>query len=163
MGKILDDSELSLFDSIASDLNTAAGTAVNYYSVNRKKSKIDPLFGEYENRVIDGPFGLDAWFQWPNQAPVVGEAGFTVEFDCTCVISRIHLDNISAPYPTEGDVIETWRTPYHDIQSLGKGMFFDIIKVNYDGHINDSPTFVQFKLWLKRRPQFAAERRITPP
>jgi hypothetical protein len=163
MGKLLDDSELEYFDSIASELNALAGDDINYYAMNRAKYKIDPLYGEPIQRQTLGPFRVSAWFQWPNLEPEAGEQGFGYNFDCLCVISRIDLDEQEAPYPSEADVIEAWRTPYHDAKSLGKGMFFDVIKVNNDGHVNDTASFVQFKLYLKRRTEFGAERRITPP
>ena len=161
MGKLLDDSEIELFDMVASEVNELAGDEVNYHSVNKEKSEIDPIYGEYKKRHIDGPWRLPAKFSWPQQTPVSGEAGFTVEFDGQATISRVHFEEKNAPYPVEGDVIEAWRTPYHDADSMGKGLYFDIIKVDNDGHINDSPTFVQFKLTLKRRPQYAPERRLT--
>lgn len=163
MGRILDDSEQELFDMVASDQNEAAGIDVNFYSNNKKLGTKDPLYGEYVNRHIDGPYRVPAWVKWPPQNPFSTEHGFTLEFDGECVISRIHLENKKAPFPSEGDIIEMWRTPYHDANSMGKGMFFDVIKVNNDGHINDTPTFVQFRLTLKRRPQFGAERKIDPP
>lgn len=160
MGKILDGSELPLFDSIASDLNEAAGDIVNYYSNNKQMSKIDPIYGEYSKRQTDGPWRLPAKVDWPQQAPMSGETGYTVEFDGKVTISRIHFEQKNAPYPAEDDVIEMWRTPFHDVDSMGQGLYFDIVKVDNDGHVNDSPLFVQFILTLKRRPQFGAERRV---
>jgi hypothetical protein len=163
MGRLLDDSEQGLFDMIAVEMNELYGDEINYYAMNRAKYKIDPLYGEPIERANDGPFRVSSWFQWPNQEPEAGEQGFGFEFDCLCVIAREALDDQGAPYPFEADVIEAWRTPFHDANSLGKGMFFDVIKVNNDGHINDSSSFVQFKLYLKRRTEFGAERRLTPP
>ena len=160
MGKILDGSESALFDSITSDLNEAAGEEVNYYSSNKEQSTIDPLYGEYVNHKIDGPWKLPALPKWPSQSPMAGEHGYTVEFDGKCTIARVHFEIYHAPYPIEGDILEFWRTPYHDVDSMGKGLFFDIIKVDNDGHINDSSVFVQFILTLKRRPQFGAERKL---
>lgn len=163
MGRLLDDSELEYFSGIASELNELAGDEVNYYAMNQPGYKIDPLYGEPAERSIDGPFRVPAWFQWPNDEPQATEQGFGREFDCMCVIARETLDNKNLPYPSEADIIEAWRTPYHDANSMGKGMFFDVIKVNNDGHVNDTASFVQFKLYLKRRTDFSAERRITPP
>lgn len=164
MGTILDDSELGFFDSVAQELNELVGTTeFNYYAMNRAKTKVDPLYGEATERAIDGPFRLNAWVQWPNSNPEAGEQGFGFEFDGVCVVARKDFDEKHVPYPFEADVVEFWRTPYHDAKSLGKGLFFDVIKVWSDGHVNDTPSFVQFKMFLKRRTQFGAERRITPP
>ena len=159
MGTILDGSELFFFDSVNSNMTEAAGIEVNYYSMNKQGSVIDPLYGEYAQREVDGPWRLSAKAEWPQRSPISGEAGYTVEFDGKCTISRVHFEEKHAPYPIEGDVLEMWRTPYHDINSLG-GLFFDILKVLNDGHLNDSPTFTQFVMTLKRRPQFAPERRL---
>lgn len=161
MGSILDDGESSfLWDCISSDHKSAAGTEVNFYSVNKQNSVIDPLYGEYTKREIDGPWKIFAIARWVKRTPVSGEAGYTVEFDGRCVISRIHLEDKHASYPSEGDILEMWRTPYHDADSLGQGLFFDVLNVDPKGFINDSPVFTDFVLTIKRRPQFAAERRV---
>lgn len=162
MGNIFDGSELGIFDSMAADMVEAIGEEVNYYSLNKDTSKYDPLYGEYTSRGIDGPWKMPMLFKWPEQNPTSGEAGFSVDFAGQATVCRIHLEDRNAPYPIEGDVLEAWRTPYHDIDSMGKGSF-DIVKVNNDGHLNDSPSFVQFILILKRNPNFAPERRLTPP
>lgn len=171
-GRILDDSEKDFFDCINSELNELSGCEVNYYAyqtaqngdeVSRVRTKMDPLYGEAKERVIAGPFRIMAQVKYPEYSPVSDEGGFGRTFDAEVTISRIHLDEQNLPYPSEADIIEMWRTPYHDDQAKGKGLFFDVVKAWNDGHINDTPTFTQFKLQLKRRTQFGAERRITPP
>ncbi len=167
MGKVLDDSELELFDCINQDLNELAGVQVNYYGYNphsvENRALVDPLYGEPIERKFDGPFRVWSIVKYPEYTALTDESGFGREWDAEVTISRVHLDEANAPYPSEGDIIELWRTPFHDAWSMGKGMFFDVIKSKNDGHINDSPTFTQFKLTLKRRSQFGAERRLTPP
>ncbi len=160
IGWLLNDAGSQIFDMIAGDLNRAAGTEVNYYSIERGKGKFDPLYGEYKERVFEGPWRLPGKVTMPQQTPRSDESGYTVEFDADCTIARVHFDENNAPYPIEGDVVEFWRTAYHDVDSRGRGLFFDVIKVLNDGHVNDTATFVQFKLILKRRPQFTPERRI---
>src|SRR4051812_614605 len=113
MGSILDDGESSfLWDVISSDHKTAAGVEVNFYSVNKMNSIIDPLYGEFVKRSIDGPWKIFAIARWVKRAPISGEAGYTVEFDGRCTISRVHLEEKNASYPSEGDILEFWRTPY---------------------------------------------------
>lgn len=164
MGKILDDSEVDLFDCINQDLIESAGTEVNYYALDasstRNRATVDPLYGEPVERAFDGPHRVYAVVKYPQYEPLAEEVGFGREWDAQAIISRISLDEKNLPYPSETDIIELWRTPYHDRWSMGKGMFFDVVKSEHDGHINDSPTFTQFKLTLKRRSQFGAERRI---
>jgi len=172
MGKVLDDCELELFDCINQDLIELAGTEINFYanesggsprSSLEARRKVDPLYGEPTERTIKGPIRLMGFVEYPEYSPMAEETGFGREWDAQVVISRASLDEKNAPYPSEMDIIELWRTPYHDAWSLGKGMFFDVIKAKHDGHINDTPTFTQFRLTLKRRSQFGAERRVTPP
>jgi hypothetical protein len=160
VGFLLDDSELRLFDIIVTDNVAAGGDDINYYSVNKAASIVDPLYGEYIKRQVDGPWLIPANVKWPERRPIAGETGFTVEFDGLAVVARSHLDQNNAPYPYENDILEMWRTPYHDADSLGKGMFFDIIAIKTDGHLNDTATFTKFILTLKRRPEFGAERRL---
>jgi hypothetical protein len=167
VGKVLDDSEVDLFDCINQDLVELAGTDINYYahdtSAIKNRRKVDPLYGEPTERTFEGPHRVAAWVKYPQYEPLAEEVGFGREWDAEVVISRASLDEKNLPYPSEADIIEMWRTPYHDRWSMGKGMFFDVIKAEHDGHINDSPTFTQFRLKIKRRSQFGAERRITPP
>lgn len=163
MGKLLNDCEAKFFDKIAAELNELAGTEVNLYAMNAKTGKVDPLYGEHTERVPNGPYRVMAVVEWPQVSIRPGEPGFGLEFDSIAYIARSALETAGAPYPSAGDILEMWRTPFHDAYSRGKGMFFDILKSENDGHVNDTPTFVQFKLTLKRRTQFGAERRITPP
>jgi hypothetical protein len=162
-GQFLDDSESDFFDGITSELNQLAGSEINYYGQNLPKSTIDPLYGEPTERKIDGPWRVHAWVKWPTVSPSSEEQGFSFQFDGECTIARAELERVGAPPPFEGDIIEMWRTPFHDADSLGKGLFFDVVKVTNDGHINDTPSFVQFRLTLKRRTQFGAERKVSPP
>ena len=160
MGRLLNDCEAGYFDSIASEVNSLAGTQINFYNLRPVAGEIDPLYGEHTSRAPVGPIKMWATFEWPQVTPESGEPGFHLEFDCQCYIARVDFDKINAEYPYEGDVIEAWRTPYHIERSKGTGLFFDVIKVENDGHVNDSPTFVQFRLSLKRRTEYNAERRL---
>ena len=167
MGRVLNDCERDLFDKINRELNELAGVQINYYGYNPFDPdncvNIDPLYGEPEDRNFAGPYRVWALVKYPEYQPLAEEVGFGRDWDAVVTISRSHLDEQGAPYPTEGDVIEMWRTPFHDAWSMGVGLFFDVIKASPDGYINDSPSFTQFKLGVKRRSQFGAERRITPP
>lgn len=177
MGKVLDGSEVELFDCINQDLIELAGEEINYYAQGDPRSKktrgkrrdgqgrIDPLYGEYTD-ASEPRFQAHrvmALIKYPEYTVLAEETGFGREWDAMVYISRAALDEKNLPYPSEADVVELWRTPYHDRWSMGKGMFFDVLKAKHDGHINDSPTFTQFELTLKRRSQFGAERRIDPP
>jgi hypothetical protein len=172
MGKVLDGSELAVFDCINQDMIELTGEEINYYSYDpssiQNRQKIDPLYGETTSRVFGNGAGtgaarIMALVKYPEYDPMSEESGFSREWDAMVTISRSILDEKHLPYPSEADIIEMWRTPYHDAWSMGKGMFFDVLKSKPDGYLNDSPSFTQFIVTLKRRSQFGAERRITPP
>lgn len=167
MGRVLDDSEVDLFDCINQDLIELTGVEINYYAYNAQsipnRSRVDPLYGEPTERVTSGAQRIMALVKYPEYEPLTEESGFSREWDSIVTLSRSMLDEKNLPYPSEADVIEMWRTPYHDRWSMGKGLFFDVVKAKSDGYINSSPTFTQFVLTLKRRSQFGAERRIVGP
>ena len=171
MGKVLDDSELEVFDCINQDLIELTGVEINYYAYNvqsaQNRTKVDPLYGEPTERHFGttgtGAARIMALVKYPEYVPLSEESGFSREWDAIVTLSRSMLDEKHLPYPSEADVIEMWRTPYHDMWSMGKGLFFDVLKAKPDGYLNDTPTFTQFILTIKRRSQFGAERRITPP
>jgi hypothetical protein len=160
MGRLLNDCDASYFDKINAEVNELSGEEVNYYAMNAVAGKVDPLYGEHTERSPDGPYKVWGSISWPQMSVNTTESGIGVDFDGMITVSRSHLDQRNIPYPSEGDIMEFWRTPYHDVNSRGKGLFFDIIKAEGDGYVNDSPIFTQFKIYLKRRSQYGAERRI---
>lgn len=167
MGKVLDGSEQEVFDCINQDLIELTGEEINYYAYDAQsipnRQKVDPLYGEPAERFTSGAQRIFALVKYPEHDPMSEEVGFSREWDAMITVSRAMLDEKHMPYPSEADVIEMWRTPYHDMWSMGKGLFFDVLKAKPDGYLNDSPAFTQFILTVKRRSQFGAERRITPP
>lgn len=96
------------------------------------------------------------------------EGGRTT-FGAEVWIARKSIEDIRAPQPNESDVLRIWNTPFFNEWAVDNapsgqpntGYFFDIIDVDDDGHLFDSPTFVGFKLSIKRRTEFTPERRIT--
>ena len=167
MGKILDDSETRFFDSVNQDLVELTGVEINYYPYDatdpNNRLNVDPLYGESTKIHVSEPFRIIAVVKYPEFNPMFEESGFSREWDSQVTISRATLDQKHVPYPSEGDMVEMWRTPYHDRLSMGRGMYFDVLKAKHDGHINDTATFTQFVLTLKRRSQYGAERRIVAP
>jgi hypothetical protein len=171
MGKILDGSELALFDCINQDMIELTGEEINYYSYDptsiENRRNIDPLYGEPRKRIFgdgtgSGAARIIALIKYPEYNPLSEESGFSREWDAQLTLSRSMLDEKKLPYPSESDVVEMWRTPYHDAWSMGQGMFFDVTRSRPDGYLNDSAAFTQFIVTIKRRSQFGAERRVNP-
>jgi len=165
----LADGEIQLFDGFAQEVNGIAGIDIEFFSLSLKKSKRDPLYDEPTERVWSKPYKFRAWIAAPSQTPVVGEEGFRVHFDASAWLARKDLEDVQAPNPNEGDVIHFWNTPFFNNQAGAKetvpkaGFYFDVIQVTPDGHLHDTPSFVGFRCLLKRRSEFGAERKISPP
>jgi len=166
----LRDSERFLFDLWASETARIWGIPLEYYFLDVAKSKRDPLYDEPTNRKYSRAYKLEAWVQMPTQNPIASEEGFRVHFDGTAWIARVDLETIKAPSdPREGDVIHFWDIPQFKEDAAANnripnaGYYFDIVNVIPDGHLFDTPSFVGYKLTIKRRSEFGAERRILPP
>lgn len=65
-----------------------------------------------------------------------------------------HLIN-SIPEPEEGDMVEFWAEGWHSF-----GVFYNIVKVNRGGRINQTPYFTEWLLELERQEKFLPERRL---
>lgn len=165
----LPECEHDLFDSIAQEHSQIAGTSIDLYLHNLEKSKRDPLYDEPVQRVFDGPFRIKGHVTFPDSAPEARMEGFHTTFSAEAWIARKELEDAGIKQvPGEGDVMSFWRTPFFDAGSVDNdptvpfsGYFFDVVDVDEDGHLFDSPSFVGFKFTLKRRTEFTPERRIT--
>jgi hypothetical protein len=81
------------------------------------------------------------------------------------------VEDADAGVPGEGDVIKSWNIPFYALYGLGDrpeappdaGYYFNVIDVDTDGQIFDNPSFVGYKLQLRRRTEFTPERRIKRP
>ncbi len=165
----LSDNEKSIFDLFAKEQVDIIGSDIDYYSLNSEKGKRDPLYDEPLTRHWSNAFRLKAWVSWASSTPVTGEEGFHLLFNATCWIARAELERVRCPAPDQGDVLRFWNNPFFNQQAASgdkidnAGYYFDVLNADNDGHINDSMTFVGFRLDIRRRAEFGAERRISPP
>jgi hypothetical protein len=164
----LPDCEHDLFDSIAQEHVNIHGTDIDYWSHTVDSDSRDPLYDEAIERVYKGPFRLKGYVSWPDSVPEARFEGERTTFGAEMWIARKTIEDVRAPSPNETDVVRIWNTPFFnawavDTQDVGPnaGYFFDVIDVDDDGHLFDSPQFVGFKLSIKRRTEFTPERRIT--
>lgn len=159
------DAELRLYDSLATEQVRQDGSLAHYYSLQVGKSKISPLYRETVERVFDGPFALSVYIEWPKNEPVVKEDGLTTTWNTRLWVPRAEIERVRCPTPTEGDVLQVWRTPFFfDWSERGLdekgGYYFEVTSLQDDGHLFDQPGFVGFELSVARRTQFTPERRI---
>jgi hypothetical protein len=165
----LDSSELFLFDIVAQEPINISGTECLLYTRNNAKSKVDPLYSEPAAVVFDGPYKIIVNIEWPESTPEAGEEGLVTRWPSGAWIPRKSVEEVKARAPREGDVLHFWQLPYFDQMASqfdntpNAGYFFDIIKVNDDGHVFDSPAFVAFRCNLKRRSSFGPEQNIGVP
>ena len=154
----LTSSEQFLFDLYAQEPIAIGGTEVDLFQRSNKKSKIDPYYNEPIQVVFDGPYRLFAHVEWPEQTPEAGEEGLRYLWPGGIWIPRKTIEQVGALPVHEGDIVHFWEIPFYDeheatqgIKTKKGGFFFDIIKVNDDGHIHDNAAFVAFRCDLKRR------------
>lgn len=162
--------EQALFDSYAQEQVNISGTSVDYWAIDVHGSKKDPLYGEPTERAFAGPFKLIGAFSAPSVDPTMEEFGLNGKWAADIWIARKTFEDANAPIPTEGDVLRTWNIPYYLQTSTmewkpvpGSGYFFNVIQLQPDGYVGDSPIFVGYKMRLERRAEFTPERRLKRP
>jgi hypothetical protein len=88
--------------------------------------------------------------------PTVRAEGIQTESDSIMWIARREFEDVGAPVPKVGDVIDFW-----DERPWGMDLrYWDVIKANPAGNIFNSEVFVQYKITLKRRTSFEAGRKV---
>jgi hypothetical protein len=160
--------EKTLFDAIASEHVRLIGTEIEYYSLDRTGTNVDPLYGETVEPKWLGPFRMVGHMEWPDSLPEMREEGFRQSIIVGCWISRLEFENAHAAFPREGDVLRVWKIPFFNDTdgggiTPGSQYAFTVADVDDDGHLFDNPDFVGFRLDLRRNSEFAPERRVTPP
>jgi len=165
----LDASEAFMFDLYAQEPIQIAGTDCTLFQRSRTKSTIDPYYREPVSLVFDGPFALRAHVEWPEENPEASEEGLRHVWPSAIWVPRKTIEDVRANQPTEGDIVHFWRLPFFDknavqqLQTKTGGFFFDVIKVNDDGHIHDTAHFVGFRCSLKRRSNAPPELNFNIP
>lgn len=165
----LDASELYMWDNFAQEPIEAAGTQGELFQRDLKSTISDPLYSEPIVNAFVGPYLVMVQVEWPEFSPEAGEEGLRALWPSGVWIPRRSLEESKARPPLEGDIIRFWNLPYFNkraaLQSStpGAGFFFDLIKVNDDGHVVDNAAFVGFRCDLKRRSNFTPEQQLIKP
>lgn len=160
----LDGSEIPLFDSVAEEVTAVGGTEVDVYQRDEKRSSRDSLYDEVVEDAWKGPYRISAWVQYPEGAPEANQAGFKEVWPSVIWVARSALEGAGARLPKIGDVFAFWKVPFFKeiakTKDPKRGFYFNVTKVDQDGHLNDSSEFVGFRLTVKRDTTFAPERRL---
>jgi hypothetical protein len=162
----LDARESYMFDLIAQENTNAVAVELLLYPLSRKKSTIDPLYGEAVAFAFDGPFRVLGYVEKPTVSTEVREGGFRQTFPSTITIPRLNLEEVGAPIPRESDVVGFWEIRYwirdgvtNKASDIAR-YFFNVTDVEEDGFVFDGPHFTQLKLSLTRNSEFVPERRV---
>lgn len=158
--------ERALFDSVATEVTTIAGTQVEYWAIDVAGSVRDPLYSEPSLRKFKGPYLINIWVGYSNSTPDVTSRGFRNTWATSAWIPRTAVEKANMPTPVEGDIFGVWKLPFFaDDSSPSKftptgGYYFNVGNVSEDGHLFDNGEFVGFTLEIARNTEFTPERRI---
>ena len=164
----LDSSEIGLFDHWAQEHTGIEGITVEFWSLDVKGSKIDPLYGESLTKKWKGPFKLRAYVQWAEDLPESREEGTRNYWNGSLWVPRKTLEDVGAPCPDLGDIVRYWRSPFFDKDegTMGltnvpnSGWYFDITAIDDLGHMHDNAEFTGVKCDIVRRTEYTPERRL---
>lgn len=164
VGRVFPDdagSELPLWDSIAQEASRLSGVNFRIYSVRRARH-LHPLYREPSQNgnewSFHGPWELFGGFEFDQGTETDPEAsaeGLQKTSTAVLWIARKALEDINAPEPKIGDVIDLWeRKPFGS-----EFQYWDVTKANPDGNIWTSEAFVQYRVELRRRSRFEPGRK----
>ena len=168
MGRLLGNCDIDFFDSVAREVNELAGTcAILYYALEHVKVPKDPLWNEPK----DLPHKLDpkkatvgiqfaGFIEYPEPSPRTGEEGRHVDYDATLWLARKDFEE-KMPITPAPAVGLAYREPrYGDVVQV-QGKFFDIVKIDQDGQLNDTINIhTMWMLRIRHRSEFDARRQI---
>ena len=161
--------EKALFDSVATEHVHWAGTPLYFYKYDRKRSDVDPLYGEVTSKAWVGPYEFRAHFTDAPAQPTTRAEGFRLGFRSQAWISRQDFEQMKVPFPDVGDVLRIWNVEFINKFAVAgevvpeEGFFFNIVTVNLDGHMADNADFSGFRLDISRLTEYSPERRIYAP
>lgn len=167
--RIFPDAEISerpLWDSIAQEPAKLSGVTAQLWSLRRAKNR-HPLYGEPANPEsngewsFNGPWEMSVAIEFDEAQEVENEVsaeGLHSTGNATAHIARKELEDVGAPAPKIGDVLEFWGEEESPFKRHYK--YWEVTRANADGHIVSQADFVQYRLELKLRTKFEPGRKI---
>lgn len=162
MGRLRDGYENPLFQHYSTEMVDLFGTdEVILYRFDEKMSddNSDPLWDEYSPKPKYRPFKIKAFRTMPeSDSPTNSPQGRNVETTTTVTVARGHLD--MAGVPSDVDGVQVRPGDIFLFFEKGDALYFDVIKSNYRGYVNntDARTFVECE--CLRKDKFTAERKL---
>lgn len=155
--------ERPLWDSYAQEAARLGGTPVMLYSLRRAKNH-HPLYREPSAEGKDwefhGPWEMSGTLQVEDSEYQGSAEGLKKSSNATLHIPRKEFEDVGAPDPKIGDVIELWtERPFAEV---AKPSYWDVVKasVDSDTHVMGTSAFILWKLGLESRSEFRAERKV---
>lgn len=155
--------ERPLWDSFAQEPARLGGTPVLFYSLRRAKNH-HPLYREPsaagKDWEFNGPWELAGSFQTDDTDYQGTGEGSTKTSSGTLWVARKEFEDAGAPDPKIGDVIELWTEAPFD--GVAKPRFWDVVEphADSDSHVMNTGIFTLWKLTLKSRSTFHAQRKV---
>lgn len=159
--------ERPLFDSVAQEPAILSGLAVRLYSLRRAKN-MHPLYrepvegGDFE---YQGPWELHGVLEFDQQDEISNAAeqeGTRLESEARLQIARKEFDDVGAPDPKQGDVIEFWDDKAFDFVpfTMRRFRYWDVQLANPGENVWSAATFIVWKLTLKHNTRFDPARKV---
>lgn len=155
--------EIGFFDSVAREPARLSGDRVRLYVLNVAANR-HPLYGDASEN--DGSKYGSTTYEFP--ATVLYDrpddisteptpAGKKKEREAMMHVARIELEELGAPEPKAGDVVEFWGyAPFGDDY---RHSFWDVVGSDPSGEHWTQPTFTHMRFKLRWRERFLAERK----
>ena len=139
-----------------------SGPKATYYSLNRGQN-VDPLYQEprgwsYEKFSIR--VGIE-YQEMESRDPSVREEGFETEYDAIVHIAKLEWDENCPTNLNESGTTIVRRPKEGDVIYVQEE-YFDVTKANSGGNVIDQPTFVGYKVELRKKIRFDAKRKVAP-
>lgn len=157
-------SEMELFDSVAREPARLSGDKVKLWVLSVAENR-HPLYGEpseegrwgfNEDRVFEFPASL--MYDRPDDISTEAtERGKKKTREAMLYVARRELEEIGAPEPKAGDVVEFWGyAPFGDDH---RHSFWDVVGADPSGDIWTQPTYTMMRFKIRWREKFLAERK----
>lgn len=158
--------EDDLAKELAAEEIAQSSTPILYFRQDRLGTTWDPVYNEPRKLAFRPGLVLPGRVQKPEKQVDAGERGQKTRWDAVLWLAVATWPNLQDP-PREGDVVGFWDVPYFRKTAVANetipaaNHYYDVIRVDTDGHVNMTATFVAWEITLVRRTEFAPERRLS--
>lgn len=155
MGKLINDKEVKLFDSITQEHLNLCGEKVVYWILEVNENTYDNIYGEPIPKKYTYRGGYDILVVIKYNPPEINANinGSIYKLDGEIYITRADFDRFGF-VPKQGDIIQIFSGSKYfpsDVLNDGKGIYFAVIQVGDYGHIHNTNKYTWYKLTIARK------------